>query len=283
MPSTEAGAEAARAAERLAADDPEGAIAACRRALELDPDCVAAHVTLARARLPGEDYLAWLARFHAALAPALYLEIGVDAGRTLSLARPPTRVIGVDPAPVAPRAFAAPTRTFPLESDAFFASPRCDAALAGERVGLAFVDGLHLFEQALRDFMHVERRAAADSVVLFHDCLPLDRATSSRERRTGFWTGDVWKIVPILARHRPDLEVFVIPTYPTGLGVVTRLDPSSTTLPDRLDAIVREFQPLEWDDAAAAAMPRVANDADAVFARLRSPSPSPPVGGRGQG
>ena len=131
MPSTEAEAEAGRAAEALAAGDAVAAIAACRRALEHDPDCLSAHRTLARAQRPGDDYLAWLARFHAALAPAVYLEIGVDAGRTLSLARPPTRAFGVDPSPVAPRAFAAPTRTFAMESDAFFASPRSDAALAG--------------------------------------------------------------------------------------------------------------------------------------------------------
>jgi hypothetical protein len=278
MPSTEAEAEAVRAADRLTAGDAAGAIEACGRALELDPDCLSAHRTLARARLPGDDYLAWLARFHETLTPAVYLEVGVDAGRTLSLARPPTRAFGVDPSPVAPRAFAAPTRTFAMESDAFFSSPRADAALAGASVSLAFVDGLHLFEQALRDFAHVEKRAARDSVVLLHDCLPLDRATSARERRTAFWTGDVWKIVPILARHRPDLDVFVIPTYPTGLAVVARLDPSSTVLDERFDAIVSEFTPLEWGEAAARAMPLVENDAEAVIARLRANSPSPPGG-----
>jgi methyltransferase family protein len=269
MPSTEAEAEAARGAERLASGDAAGAIGACLRALELDADCLPAHRTLARARLPGDDYLAWLARFHAALTPTVYLEIGVDAGRTLSLARPPTRAFGVDPAPVAPRSFAAPTRTFAMESDAFFASPRADAALAGTPVGLAFVDGLHLFEQALRDFAHVEKRAAPESVLLFHDCLPLDRATSSRTRKTGFWTGDVWKIVPILARHRPDLDVFVIPAYPTGLAVVTRLDPASAVLDERFDRIVGEYTPLEWDEAAAQGMPLVANEAETVLSRLR--------------
>jgi hypothetical protein len=269
MPSTEAETEAARASDLLAGGDAPGAIGACLRALALDPDCLPAHRTLARARLPGDDYLAWLARFHSALAPAVYLEIGVDAGRTLSLARPPTRALGIDPSPVAPRAFAAPTRTFAMESDAFFSSPRADAALAGAPVSLAFVDGLHLFEQALRDFRHVEKRAARDSVVLFHDCLPLDRATSSRTRKTAFWSGDVWKIVPVLARHRRDLEVFVIPAYPTGLAVVTRLDPASAVLDERFDAIVGEFTPREWDEAAARSLPLVENDAETVLARLR--------------
>ena len=269
MPSTEAESEAARAAELLAAGDAAAAVAACRRALALDPDCLAAHVGMARATLPGDDYLVWLARFHAELSPRVYLEIGVDAGRTLSLARPPTLAVGVDPSPVAPLPFAAPTRTFAMESDAFFASREAERVFAAAPVGLAFIDGLHLFEQALRDFLHVERVAARDSVVLFHDCLPLDRATSSRTRRTGFWTGDVWKIVPILVRHRPDLDAFIIPTYPTGLGVVTRLDPSSTALADRFEDLVREYTPLEWSGEAGD-LPLVPNEAAAVLARLRA-------------
>ena len=73
---------AASAQALLAGGDAAGAIAACRQALAVDPDCLAAHVCTARAKLPGDDYLAWLARFHAALAPATYVEIGVDAGRT---------------------------------------------------------------------------------------------------------------------------------------------------------------------------------------------------------
>lgn len=263
--------EAAGAHALLAEGRRGEAIAACRRALAMDPDCLAAHVCLARATLPGDDYLAWLARFHEVLAPATYLEIGVDAGRTLSLARPPSLAVGVDPAGAAVRPFAATTRIFAETSDAFFASPDVAAKLGGRPIALAFVDGLHLFEQALRDFLHVERFAAPGSVVLFHDCLPLDRATSSRRRATGFWTGDVWKIVPILTRHRPDLDVFVIPTYPTGLGVVTRLDPSSNVLAGRFDRIVAEFEARQWSDAPdeRPPLPLVANDAAAVLARLR--------------
>ena len=255
----------------LAAGKPEEAIGACRRALAIEPDCLAAHVCMARAMLPGDDYLAHLRRLHETLRPRLYVEIGVDAGRTLSLARPPTRAIGVDPAArEGGVTFAADTRLFALESDAFFAG-EAEAALAGEPIALAFVDGLHLFEQALRDFIHVERHAAPETVVLFHDCLPLDRATASRTRATGFWTGDVWKIVPVLARHRPDLELFVIPTYPTGLLVVTRLDPASTVLSERFDSIVAQFRAGEWTDAARNRdFPLIANDWNVVRERLSS-------------
>jgi Methyltransferase domain len=260
----------AEAERLLAGGRPGDAIAVCREALALEPDCLPAHVCMARAKLPGEDYLAYLRRFHETLAPRVYLEIGVDAGRTLSLAKPPTRAFGVDPAARETRTFPAPTRLFPVESDAFFASGAAAEALAGAPVDLAFVDGLHLFEQALRDFAHVERHAAPGAVVLFHDCLPLDAATATRERRTGFWTGDVWKIIPILQRLRPDLTVFLIPAYPTGLLVVTRLDPKSRVLEKDFDALVAEWIPKKWsggpDDPP---LPLVPNDWPGVLARIR--------------
>jgi len=257
-------------AERLfESGDHAGAVALCRDALAVEPDLLAAHVCMARARLPGDDFLAHLSRFHELLRPAVYLEIGVDAGRTLCLARPPTLAIGVDPAAPAGGAFAAETRLVALESDAFFASGRADAELGGQPIDLAFVDGLHHFEQALRDLAHVERRAQRNSVVVLHDCLPLDAATSSRVRRTGFWSGDVWKILPALAKHRPDLDVFVIPAYPTGLAVVTRLDPGSRVLDERAEEIAAEWRMREWrDEGGNPELPVIANDWKAVRRRL---------------
>jgi hypothetical protein len=262
-----AGRFAAHAGELLAAGRRDQAIAECRRALELEPDCLEAHVCLARAKRPGDDYLVWLRRFHELLRPSIYLEIGVDVGRTLRLARPPTLAIGVDPSPPPAATFAAETHLFGITSDEFFRSAA--GTELGERpVDLAFVDGLHLFEQALKDFIHLERHAARGSVVLFHDCLPIDAPTASRERATGFWTGDVWKILPILAEHRPDLEVFVIPAYPTGLAVVTRMDPSSAVLEERFDSIVVGRRGAQWNEAAEARVPAVPNDERSVLARL---------------
>ncbi len=258
-----------RAAEALAQGRAADAVAACEEALALEPDCLPAHVCMARAKLPGDDYLAHLARFHEALAPRVYLEIGVDAGRTLSLARPPTLALGVDPTAKEGFPFVAPTRLFPVESDVFFSSGQAAEALAGRPVDLAFVDGLHLFEQALRDFIHVERRAAPESVVLFHDCLPLTPATAARNRTTGFWSGDVWKIVPILRRLRPDLTVFLIPAYPTGLLAVTRLDPASRALEEGRAAAVEEWREKDWrggpDDPP---LPIIPNRWEDVRARL---------------
>jgi len=225
---------------------------------------------MARATLPGDDYLAHLARFHETLAPRVYLEIGVDAGRTLTLARPPTLALGVDPTAKEGRPFAAPTRLFPVESDVFFASGQAAEALAGRTVDLAFVDGLHLFEQALRDFIHVERHASSGAVVLFHDCLPLTPATASRNRTTGFWSGDVWKIIPILRRLRPDLTVFLIPAYPTGLLAVTGLDPASRAREVGYAEAVEEWREKDWSGGPEdPPLPIIPNRWEDVLARIK--------------
>ena len=266
----------ANAQALLSEDRRDEAIAACHEALAIDPDFLAAHQCMARAKLPGEDFLAHLAHFHELLRPRVYLEIGVDVGRTLSLAKPPTRVIGVDPSLKhlrVEKAFEAPTTLFPMESDAFFASGVAERAIEGKTVDLAFVDGLHLFEQALRDFLHLERLANREAVLLFHDCLPLTPATAARRRTTGFWTGDVWKIVPILRSLRPDLEMFLLPAYPTGLLVVTRLDPGSRVLAGSLDAVIAEWTPKEWSGGPFdSSLPLVPNDWNAVRARLAPPA-----------
>jgi hypothetical protein len=96
----------------------------------------------------------------------------------------------------------------------------------------------------LDDFIAIERHAAPGAVVLLHDTLPLNALTAARERRTGFYTGDGWKIVPCLRSLRPDLHVITLPTAPTGLTVITRLDPGNRVLSDRLPLIRQSYAAL---------------------------------------
>ena len=221
---------------------------ACQwRAVALEPDLLQAHMLLNEALLPGEHYHGVLARLHDALKPPLYIEIGVETGGSLAAARPPTIALGVDPQPRIERSFTADTRIFEMTSDAFFAS--IDLAAASGRAGfdLAFIDGLHTFDQTLRDFINLERLAQPRAVVLVHDCLPLSAPTATREQRTRFWSGDTWRLVPLLKRARPDLIVRTIACRPTGLALITGLDPGSTALETRFGALVDEFIDLPFE------------------------------------
>lgn len=233
--------------------DLPGALAAYERAQELAPTSGGAReayfVVKAEQEMPGEDYYDWLQRFHEWIQPATYVEIGLGHGRSLALAGPDTRAIGVDPYQgkweqlnyVCPHG---PATLFPLTSDDFFAKYDLKDVLGRATFDLAFIDGLHLFEQVLKDFINLERYARKDSIVLIHDCLPIAPIVAERERCTGFWTGDVWRIIPCLKTFRPDLKIAIIPTKPSGLGVVTNLDAASTVLVDNYDEIVRYYLSL---------------------------------------
>src|SRR5207248_2176044 len=71
----------------------------CATALALDPGMYPAHDFLAGLNFPGPYYLEVISMFHSHLRPRTYLEIGVETGQSIALARPETRAIGIDPEP----------------------------------------------------------------------------------------------------------------------------------------------------------------------------------------
>ena len=241
------------------------------------------HLREARRRLPGQGYYAVLRHLHELLRPATYIEIGVHDGGSLALARPETWSLAIDPAPVMTRSVPSNARLFVMTSDEFFATRNLATELARPTFSLAFIDGLHLFEQVLRDFINLERHAGRDSVIVLHDCLPLDAVTSSRVRTTAFYSGDVWKAVLCLRLMRPDLSMAIVPTAPTGLCIVGGLDRESTVLARAFDAVVPTLVGLEFADyqMRLTQMPLVMSNTSSALARYVSqlcPSASLPHG-----
>lgn len=228
----------------------------CEQALAADPGLEAAHGFLASLDLPGPGYLEVMSMLHSHLRPRTYLEVGVESGESIARARPETLAIGIDPAPRISFPLGPRTRIVQEESDSYFAAHDVRAELDGLPVDLAFIDGMHHFEFALRDFINIERVCSPESTVLIHDCYPISRLTAERERRTGMWSGDIWRLILVLRKYRPDLRVNVIATAPTGLGMVRRLDPESRVLGELYEDIVREFLAIDYSvlDAGKAEM-----------------------------
>ena len=140
-------------------------------------------------------------------------------------------------------------------------------------MSFGFIDGLHSFDQALRDFTNLEAHCASASLVALHDTVPLDDVTQRPERHTQFWTGDVWKVVLCLKHYRPDLDLFTVAAAPSGLTLVAGLDPSSRVLRDVYREAVARFADVPFSEVESRLSEEVnlvPNDREAVSARLRA-------------
>jgi Predicted O-methyltransferase len=175
----------------------------------------------------------FLAMLHANLKPRGYLEIGVLFGDSLRLAQCPA--IGIDPDPRI--RYHLSSQVYATTSDDFFSVDHTRELLTFD-IDLAFIDGEHLYEYALRDFMNIERYSNPRTVIVFDDVLPRNQAEAAREQCPGDWTGDVWKVPQLLRTYRPDLKILMVDTEPTGTCVVFGLNAESKKLHNMYNIIM---------------------------------------------
>ncbi|MFJ7436733.1 class I SAM-dependent methyltransferase [Methylorubrum thiocyanatum] len=193
----------------------------------------------------GRDYKLILKDIHDFMQPKTYLEIGTREGYTLALANCDS--IAVDPFfviegnPVGKRK---KTFYFQTTSDDFFKNNDPELVLK-DKLDFCFLDGLHEWETLLRDFINTEKYCNKNSIIAVHDCFPSDAAMASRADNGGWWTGDVWKLIPVLKQYRPDLNLFMIDAPPTGLLLITNLNSESKRLGDEYFSIVQEWRDIE--------------------------------------
>lgn len=227
--------------------------------------------------MSGRHYHDVLIEVEKRIAPDWYVEIGSRTGT--SIAHRSCSFVAIDP-------------VFQIEADVFnsshqmhFIQQTSDAFFASgffEKLGIladfAFIDGMHQFEFALRDFINLEKVMASDGLVFLHDVCPYDHSMAGREPSAdmpGAWTGDVWKTIVILTELRPDLRVEVLNAASTGLACVRTLDPQNTTLTDEYDAIVARYRDVSLADYGVEDYYRLVapRDPDDFLAEL-SPRPS---------
>ena len=170
-----------------------------------------------------------------------YLEIGVKGGKTFM----PVKVrkkIAVDPvfrikkpykrSQIFSYPFNLMNQYFECTSDEFFAQ-HAGKVLTSGGLDLAFIDGLHTYEQSYKDIENTLPYLADDGVMLIHDCSPHSSAAAypaesiaavKKINPPGFdgrWCGDVWKVIPRLRIEHPQLNVLVIDAD-SGLGLVSK-------------------------------------------------------------
>ena len=150
-----------------------------------------------------------------------YLEIGVCQGKTFDKV-PAIRKVAVDPAfrfdHVAMQQ-AHPEATYhPVPSDDYFAQH----AAPDDEFDLIYLDGLHVYDQTLRDLLNGLEHLQPRGVIVIDDTVPPTSLAAIRERRdfdaerrrTGSdrleWMGDVYKVVHFIQAFCPYLRYATI-------------------------------------------------------------------------
>jgi hypothetical protein len=140
-----------------------------------------------------------------------YLEIGCDKNQSFSKIKIKNKV-GVDPIS------GGTIRS--TSSDNFFKNN-------DNKFDVIFIDGLHYYQQVIKDINNSLEILNNDGFILVHDCLPKSLAQQAVPRYRGYWNGDVWKSIVEL-RTKPNLDIF---TSQIDFGIaVIRKKPNSTTL-----------------------------------------------------
>lgn len=169
-----------------------------------------------------------------------YLEIGVRDGKTITEIKAKHKV-GVDPAYNLKRDLAFKEvfgfndfKLFKQTSDDFFKIIAKKVFPKG--IDLVFIDGLHNYEQSLRDVINSLGFLNPKGFLVLHDCNPKGAAQAfpiknsyneviealkngGIEGWTGEWNGDVWKTIVHLRAFHPELNVRTIDAD-QGLGIV---------------------------------------------------------------
>ena len=148
-----------------------------------------------------------------------YLEIGVCQGKTFDKV-PATRKVAVDPAfrfDHEAKQQAHPEASYhPVPSDEYFGDH------PGDEFDVIYLDGLHVYDQTLRDLLNALERLQPQGVIVIDDTRPptaiaamRDHHESYRERtRLGVtskeWMGDVFKVVFFIQAFCPYLRYATI-------------------------------------------------------------------------
>ena len=160
-----------------------------------------------------------------------YLEIGVAGGNCFLKIKVPKK-IGVDPEFSIPKTkdyekilknkLNKTNEYYEMTSDDFFKIK--PDILTNSNLDIVFIDGLHTYEQSLKDVNNSLKYLNKRGFIILHDCNPTSEELARPAKRKdweGCWCGDVWKTIADLRSNRNDLNIFVL-NCDFGVAVIQR-------------------------------------------------------------
>ena len=130
-----------------------------------------------------------------------YLEIGCDNDENFAKISIENKT-GVDPLKGG---------TLRMSSDEFF-------KINKDNFDIIFLDGLHTYEQTIKDIDNSLKFLKENGVIFVHDCLPKKIWNQVVPRLYGHWNGDVWKAI-VHSRTYENVDTYTLKAD-HGLGIV---------------------------------------------------------------
>jgi hypothetical protein len=100
-----------------------------------------------------------------------------------------------------------------LKSDDFF-------KINKKKYDCIFIDGLHTYEQVIKDIANSLHCINQNGIIFVHDCLPNNVYEQNIPRSTYVWNGDVWKAI-VEMRTKKNLQTYTI-NADYGIGVILK-------------------------------------------------------------
>lgn len=141
-----------------------------------------------------------------------YIEIGIKDGYVFKKIKTKNK-FGIDPRPNF-----VDKDIYIMTSDDFFINNKI---LLNKKIDLAFIDGLHTYEQSLKDFFYCLNNLNDDGIIVMHDCSPKNMMNATKEFNGGDWTGEVWKSICYINKFVYNVDVIVI-NCDFGVGIVKK-------------------------------------------------------------
>lgn len=211
-----------------------------------------------------------------------YLEIGIRAGGLFTKVSANQKV-GVDPLPAIPlgRKISSLIRNAGRQcivhkctSDEYFRVKK-DTSF-----DVVFIDGMHTYEQVMRDIFNSLQCLKPGGIILIHDCLPphAAAATSAASAQEGLslefdapmvvshidgwdgvWCGDVWKSLLHCHQHANGLSCSLLDTD-MGIGVIVRSGKQTSEMGSAVDEAINRLTYHEYVSNHRHAIPTISAD-----------------------
>tara|TARA_S200000501_G_C20786748_1_gene727552 strand:+ start:470 stop:1177 length:708 start_codon:yes stop_codon:yes gene_type:complete len=130
-----------------------------------------------------------------------YLEIGCDKNQSFSTVSIKDKV-GVDPSEGG---------THKMTSDDFFSKNK-------KKFDIIFIDGLHEYNQVMKDIFNSLNCLSPHGIILLHDCLPRNIWNQITPRINSDWNGDTWKSI-VHCRTLDHIDTYTI-VADRGIGLI---------------------------------------------------------------